>query len=109
TKDGNLVGTGETFDLTADKDFWDEIKRGLVDKETLTRKQSLHVLKTILNLKEGSCDYPGFSDTVTDRKSLDPRGMTKRERWADEESKSLGVGKLYNFTEHGLNNRHRWE
>ncbi|XP_027183076.1 uncharacterized protein LOC113781357 [Coffea eugenioides] len=109
TKDGNVIVTRETFDLTVDNDFWDEIKRGLVDKETLTRKQSLHVLKSILNLRAESCQYPGLSHTITDRKSLDLCGMTKRERWAEEEAKSLGVGKLYNLNDHHLDNRQRWE
>lgn len=67
------------------------------------------MLKTVSNFRKESCDYPGFSDPVTDGKSLVPRGMTKRERWADEEAKSLGVGRLYNFTERSFNNWQRWE
>ena len=67
------------------------------------------MLKSILNLRAESCQYPGLSHTITDRKSLDLCGMTKRERWAEEEAKSLGVGKLYNLNDHHLDNRQRWE
>ena len=36
TKDGNVIVTRETFDLTVDNDFWDEIKRGLVNSVWLS-------------------------------------------------------------------------
>ncbi|CAI9095603.1 OLC1v1031591C1 [Oldenlandia corymbosa var. corymbosa] len=107
-EDGNIFGTGKGFDLSASDEFWDEVRKGLVDEESLTRKQSLHVLKSTLRLKGESCN-PGFSDAVSGQKDLVPRGMTKRERWANEEAKSLGVGKINNSTEDNLNSWNRWE
>nr|POF01631.1 putative methyltransferase tarbp1 [Quercus suber] len=99
----------EEFDIRAEKEFWDEIKRGLVDKEGLVRKQSLQILKNALNINGGSPSSSGVSEIkLCERESI-PRGMTKREQWADKEAKSMGVGKICNSDDLYLNSHQQWE
>ncbi|KAL4602312.1 hypothetical protein ACB092_10G044100 [Castanea dentata] len=99
----------EEFDIRAEKEFWDEIKRGLVDKEGLVRKQSLQILKNALHINGGSPSSSGVSEiNLCERESI-PRGMTKREQWADKEAKSMGVGKICNSDDLHLNSRQQWE
>ncbi|KAJ6961038.1 hypothetical protein NC652_000044 [Populus alba x Populus x berolinensis] len=73
----------EEFDVRAEKEFWDEIKRGLVDEEGLRRNHK--------------------------RKHPVPHGMTKREMWADKEAKSLGVWEPCNSADSPLNSQQQWE
>ncbi|KAL2548019.1 tRNA/rRNA methyltransferase (SpoU) family protein [Forsythia ovata] len=56
----------ETFDLRDDREFWVEIKRGLLDKESLVRKLSLHILKTTLNLNLEGKSFSGVPEEVSD-------------------------------------------
>ncbi|KAK9275857.1 hypothetical protein L1049_023130 [Liquidambar formosana] len=105
----DMSGRAEEFDIRAEKEFWDQIKRGLVDKEGLVRKQSLHILKTALNVNEGSQCSSGVSEKTLHEKISIPHGMTKRGLWADKEAKSLGVGKFNNSVDPCLNNQRRWE
>ncbi|GKV10777.1 hypothetical protein SLEP1_g22096 [Rubroshorea leprosula] len=102
------MSDGEEFDIKTEKEFWNEIKRGLVDKESLVRKQSLHILKRVLCASGGSQYNSGFSEDKLQRKHPG-HGMTKRELWADKEAKSLGVGKLCSVAESGFNSRQQWE
>ncbi|KAJ0047909.1 hypothetical protein Pint_15756 [Pistacia integerrima] len=99
----------EEFDITAERELWDEIKRGLVDEEGLVRKQSLHILKTVLQISGESQAYSSVSERNSQEKHSTPRGMTKRELWAATEAKSLGVGKLGNSIDSGLKGRQQWE
>ncbi|GLT91144.1 hypothetical protein SLE2022_090460 [Rubroshorea leprosula] len=102
------MSDGEEFDIKTEKEFWNEIKRGLVNKEGLVRKQSLHILKRVLCASGGSQYNSGFSEDKLQRKHPG-HGMTKRELWADKEAKSLGVGKLCSVAESGFNSRQQWE
>ncbi|PIN08693.1 hypothetical protein CDL12_18734 [Handroanthus impetiginosus] len=105
----NVGGSEETFDLRDDEEFWNEIKRGLLDKESLMRKQSLHILKTTLNLsKERKC-YSDILEEVSDDRGSSSRMTSKRGRWADEEAKSLGVGRICNHNESSFPGLYRWE
>ncbi|KAF9689746.1 hypothetical protein SADUNF_Sadunf01G0124300 [Salix dunnii] len=99
----------EEFDVRAEKEFWDEIKRGLVDGEGPVRKQSLHILKTILQISGGSQCHSGVSEKKSPEKHPIPHGMTKREMWADKEAKSLGVWELCNLADSPLNSQQQWE
>ncbi|KAB5573980.1 hypothetical protein DKX38_001174 [Salix brachista] len=98
----------EEFDVRAEREFWDEIKRGLVDGEGPVRKQSLHILKTVLQISGGS-QCPGVSEKKSPEKHPIPHGMTKREMWADKEAKSLGVWELCNSADSPLNSQQQWE
>lgn len=100
---------GEEFDIKADKDFWDEIKRGLVDKESSVRKQSLHILKKALSLNE-RVNTSTVPKTISSGKDNNVRGITKRERWANKEANSLGVGQICSQHEIVTNSRQQqWE
>lgn len=86
-----------------------------VHKESLVRKQSLHMLKTALGINE-SGQTQSFSGGVLEAESHSRGdgggsggGMTKRELWADKEAKSLGVGKMCSPIESFLNSRQKWE
>lgn len=79
------------------------------DEERLVRKQSLHILKTVLQINGGSQCYSGVSEKKSQEKNSVPHGMTKREMWADKEAKSLGVGKLCNSVDFPLNVQQQWE
>lgn len=99
----------EEFDVRAEREFWDEIKRGLVDEEGLVRKQSLHILKTVLQISGGSQCHSGVSEKKSQEKHPVPHGMTKREMWADKEAKSLGVWEPCNSADSPLNSQQQWE
>ncbi|KAL5551309.1 hypothetical protein UlMin_001485 [Ulmus minor] len=98
----------EGLGIKAEKEFWDEIRTGLVNKEGLVRKQSLHILKTALHINGGG-QSSGVLEISSHRKNLVPHGMTKREVWAEEEAKSLGVDRICNSIEPILNSQQKWE
>ncbi|KAL3619436.1 hypothetical protein CASFOL_037006 [Castilleja foliolosa] len=103
TGDGGRV---ETFDLRVDQEFWDEIKRGLLDKESLLRKQSLHILKATLNLSNERKSNSCIPEEMSDERGSNSQAMGKRGRWANKEAQSLGVGKTCNHHESSFNG---WE
>ncbi|KAL8528968.1 hypothetical protein ACS0TY_006437 [Phlomoides rotata] len=108
-KDVNVNEREQTFDLRADKEFWDELARGLLDKESLVRKQSLHILKATLNLKEERKCYTDNLEELSDERGSNSRMMSKRGRWADQEAQSLGVGRICNHSELSSTRWYRWE
>ncbi|XP_023635654.1 uncharacterized protein LOC17880577 isoform X1 [Capsella rubella] len=93
------------FDFRSEHEFWDEIKKGLVVDESLVRKQSLHILKSVLSISEvnnTSAEKKPEADSVH-------RSMTKKETWAEKEAKSLGVGELYGSVDSGLSSQQEWQ
>ncbi|XP_022934778.1 uncharacterized protein LOC111441850 isoform X1 [Cucurbita moschata] len=103
-----MCDDGEESDI-ADKDLWEEIKRGLVDKESLVRKQSLHILNKAL-LIDGRDNASTIPKTISSEKDSNDRGITKKERWANKEAKSLGVGQICSQQEPVTNSRQQqWE
>ncbi|KAJ8763861.1 hypothetical protein K2173_003643 [Erythroxylum novogranatense] len=105
----NANGNVAEIDLKIEREFWSEIKRGLVDEERLLRKQSIHLLKATLQLKAGSEHFTIVAEKKPLETHLIPRGMTRRELWANKEAKSLGVGKLCDYGDSQLNNLQQWE
>ncbi|XP_073122421.1 uncharacterized protein [Henckelia pumila] len=103
------VGEEAIFDLRADKALWDEIKRGLLDKDGFVRKQSLHILKRMLNLSKKMELSTGIPTKLSDEKSSNSRFISKRGRWADNEAKSLGVGRVCHDNGSNLTGWQRWE
>ncbi|XP_058009472.1 uncharacterized protein LOC131168902 [Hevea brasiliensis] len=99
----------EEFDMRAEKEFWDEIKRGLVNEESIVRKQSLYILKSILQISGESQSNSSVSEKKSGEKHAVPPGMTKRAMWADKEAKSLGVGKLSGLVDSPLDSQQQWE
>ncbi|MBA0773322.1 hypothetical protein Gotri_008606, partial [Gossypium trilobum] len=108
-QNANMSDGAEEFDIRSEKDLWNEIKRGLVDEEGLVRKQSLHILKTLLCMDSGNQHHSDISEKKTQGKHSVPHGVTKRELWAYKEAKSLGVGKLCNSVDSGMNSQQQWE
>ncbi|KAK4338184.1 hypothetical protein RND71_042671 [Anisodus tanguticus] len=102
-----MSSTTEMFDLRAEKQFWDEMKKGLVDKESSVRKQSLFILRRTINLDEEN-QYQTDVKPI-DEGSLVHCGMTKRERWAEEEAMSLGVGIICKTSEFLSSSYQKWE
>ncbi|XP_050228591.1 uncharacterized protein LOC126677835 [Mercurialis annua] len=99
----------EEFDIRAERELWDEIKKGLVDAESLVRKQSLHILKGLLEISGGTrCDTLNPERRSQEECSV-TNGMTKRAIYADKEAKSLGVGKLCNSADSPFDIRQQWE
>ncbi|KAK3023238.1 hypothetical protein RJ639_043350, partial [Escallonia herrerae] len=105
--DGVNVGD-ETFELRTEKELWDEIRSGLIDVEGLVRKQSLYILKAMVNSSQEDMHDLGFSEVISSSKSSDLQGSTKKGRWADKEAKSLGVGKVCNPVDICLSNHQKW-
>ncbi|PPR83318.1 hypothetical protein GOBAR_AA37391 [Gossypium barbadense] len=108
-QNANMSDGAEEFDIRSEKDLWNEIKRGLVDEDGLVRKQSLHILKTLLCTDSGNQHHSDISEKKTQGKHSVPHGVTKRELWAYKEAKSLGVGKLCNSVDSGMNSQQQWE
>ncbi|CAJ2663943.1 unnamed protein product [Trifolium pratense] len=106
--DSDTVIKTEEFDIRGEKEFWDEIKTGLVDMESLVRKQSLHILKMAVNIQEGSNSLSSISKSNTNAQCSVPRGVTRKELWAYKEAKSLGVGKLSTLDELIYNSQQYW-
>ena len=86
-----------------------QTKPGQVDKESLVRKQSLHILKMALNVQGGTDSISSVSKNNTNGKHSVPHAMTKRERWAYKEAKSLGVGKLSTSDDLIFNSQQFWD
>lgn len=71
------------------------------------RKQSLYILKRTINLDEKN-QYQTSVKTI-DERSLAHHGMTKRERWAEEEAMSLGVGIIRKTSDFISSCYQKWE
>ncbi|XP_024987092.1 uncharacterized protein LOC112522227 isoform X1 [Cynara cardunculus var. scolymus] len=105
-EDDSVNGDG-TFDLRAEKEFWDEMKKGLVDKESIVRKQSLHVLKSTVTISQGK-QHTSVLESISNDTTSNSHGLTKRERWADKEAKSLGIESLCNSVGSDSSSRLKW-
>ncbi|KAK1306093.1 hypothetical protein QJS10_CPA10g01026 [Acorus calamus] len=114
----------EEYNITEEKEFREEICRGMVDKEALVRKQSLYVLKLSLDHYyhiQGSNEYqcsPIFSESnlilENDVKSFGGTDgstilMSKREKWAEKEARSLGVRETCILTQSNPKGWERWK
>ncbi|XP_072962129.1 uncharacterized protein [Typha angustifolia] len=114
----------DNFDITKVKEFWEEIRKGLVDKHASVRKQVLYVMKRLLSdyfsYTGSHCNQLGSEDSkfppdVKNTSATTPgctashSAMTRRERWADEEAKSLGVGDVSRIGECCLSSQDRWK
>ncbi|KAF8027338.1 hypothetical protein BT93_E0286 [Corymbia citriodora subsp. variegata] len=106
---GDTDGGEKEFDIRGEKEFWEEMKRGLVDKEGFLRKQSLHILKIVLGMNKEEQNCVGGLDKTSCDKQSNTRSLTKREQWAVKEARSLGVGKECNLSESLPDSRRKWE
>ncbi|KAL8088926.1 hypothetical protein AgCh_038625 [Apium graveolens] len=99
----------EVFDFRSEMEFWDEIKRGLVDKERLIRKQSLHILKASVITREKNQPLSGVSESLSSDIISATQALTKKGWWADKEAKSLGVGKVCSSADFVSNSQQKWD
>ncbi|XP_020262865.1 uncharacterized protein LOC109838846 [Asparagus officinalis] len=111
------------FDLRAEREFWKEIQRGLVDKDPCLRKLALHILKVSFNnysfSSHSNCHYLSSTskfvaaDSVEHTTSCNGTSLlaniTKRGKWAEEEAKSLGVGEVLHPDDGYLSSQERWK
>ncbi|XP_020081314.1 uncharacterized protein LOC109704964 isoform X3 [Ananas comosus] len=116
--------SSEDFDIRDTKEFWEEVRKGLVDRDGSVRKQALYVIKILLRNCSSSTesDFDQYcsgdsklpqdakrSSAATYCRTSSHATMTKRERWADEEAKSLGVGEVCHSDEFCSSSYDRWK
>ncbi|WCJ25750.1 tRNA/rRNA methyltransferase (SpoU) family protein [Euphorbia peplus] len=109
SENSDSIDRAEEFDVRDEKEFWDEIKRGLVDEESLVRKQSLHILKKALEISGGRQPTLSLQENKSLEKCPNPQGMGKRALWAEKEAKSLGVGEFCASIDSPLDVQQQWE
>ncbi|KAJ0644526.1 putative tRNA (guanosine(18)-2'-O)-methyltransferase [Helianthus annuus] len=100
--ENDSVSGDVTYYLRAEKDFWDEMKKGLVDKEHIVRKQSLYILKSTAITCETK-QKTSVSETTSNS-----HGLTKRERWANKEAKTLGIENLCDSIDSDSTSQRKW-
>ncbi|KAI5079464.1 hypothetical protein GOP47_0004943 [Adiantum capillus-veneris] len=80
------------FDILNETEFWNIVKSGLVDRDQLTRKRAVHILKEVS--KAGSpCQFMS-TQSLVDQKGLGSSfsgSFTKRDTYAALEARSLGL------------------
>ncbi|KAK1407772.1 hypothetical protein QVD17_39399 [Tagetes erecta] len=96
-----------TYDLRADKEFWDEMKKGLVDKQHIVRKQSLHILRNTTITCETK-QKTSVLGTISNETKSNSHGLTKRERWATKEAKTLGIDKICDPADSDSTSQRKW-
>ncbi|MQL85834.1 hypothetical protein Taro_018341 [Colocasia esculenta] len=111
----NITNAYEGFDIRAETRLCKEIRRGLVDKDASVRKHSLYILRKLLSdsFWMGSYDSPSLEPAIKSLatgacqdNTLSHSGMTKREKWADKEARSMHVGEMCTLSVNGLG---RWK
>lgn len=80
-----------------------------MDKESLVRKQSLHILKASVLTREKNQPLSGVSENLASDIISATQALTKKGRWADKEAKSLGVGKVCSSADFGTDNQQKWD
>ncbi|PWA72733.1 tRNA/rRNA methyltransferase (SpoU) family protein [Artemisia annua] len=105
--DDEFLSGDEIFDLRTEKEFWDEMKKGLVDKESIVRKQSLHILKSTAMNGKGK-RKASILETIPNESSSNSSALTKRERWAKKEAKSLGIESLCDSVDSNSSSQLKW-
>ncbi|KAJ6808227.1 uncharacterized protein M6B38_167710 [Iris pallida] len=105
------------FDITTEKEFWEEIRRGMVDGDATLRKQALYILKLALDnhssyssISDGQSTASAKTDQIIScNGTSEHSNMTKKGKWAEKEAKSLGVGEVCYSGEHCLSSQDRWK
>ncbi|CAM0871313.1 unnamed protein product [Alopecurus aequalis] len=103
----------QNFDLRNVTEFWFELRRGLVDKDSLLRKRAFYVLKISLSIfsseNDGSQQCSGSNPAALPGPAKSNTAVTKKERWANKEAKSLGVEEISQPGEHCSSGQDRWK
>ncbi|TKV98779.1 hypothetical protein SEVIR_9G583000v4 [Setaria viridis] len=105
----------QEFDLSNVSEFWNQLRKGLVDKDSFVRKQAFYVLTISLSIFTSSSLNDGNHHCSSKRLAALPAqtksntATTKRERWASKEAKSLGVRQTDQSDERCSNGQGRWK
>ncbi|GJN29982.1 hypothetical protein PR202_gb18253 [Eleusine coracana subsp. coracana] len=105
----------QEFDLRNVSKFWNELRSGLVDKDSLLRKHAFYVLKISLSIfttypvNDGTQHCSSRSSAALPAQNKSSTGATKRERWANKEAKSLGVKEVGQSGEDCSSGQDRWK
>ncbi|KAL3677602.1 hypothetical protein R1sor_027550 [Riccia sorocarpa] len=106
------------FDIRNDVLFWEELKSGLADADSLTRKRALFILRKALpGIQRSDAGSSTDADRIQTESNTSGISMnrtgnqnsSKRSKWAEKEAGFLGVGAVRDkLTEvHGW--RQRWD
>lgn len=71
------------------------------------RKQSLHILRNTAitcETKQKTC----VLETISNEAKSNSHGLTKRERWANKEAKTLGIDKLCDPVDSDSTSQRKW-
>ncbi|CAA6657138.1 unnamed protein product [Spirodela intermedia] len=101
--EGHVDNVDGDYNIREDDKFWEEIRKGLVDKDTSVRKHSLYILKKLLrdSCNRGLDCTQSSADSDPIAKSL-VMAMPPEDIWADKEAKSMGVGEVCGLNVNGL-------
>ncbi|PUZ43320.1 hypothetical protein GQ55_9G652300 [Panicum hallii var. hallii] len=104
----------QEFDLRNVREFWNQLRKGLVDKDSFVRKQAFYVLTISLSIftssgNDGSQHCSSKSSAALPAQTKSNTATTKRERWANKEAKSLGVREMDQSDERCSNGLDRWK
>jgi hypothetical protein len=84
-----------------------------VDKDALVRKQAFYLLKISLSIfssgNDGNQQCSGSSPAALPGQAKSNTAVTKKERWANKEAKSLGVEEIAQSGEHCSSGQDRWK
>lgn len=75
----------------------------------MIRKQSLYILKRVMLINEAGQLNSIASEKKSHQRGSVSCGMTKRDIWAEEEAKSLGVGQMCDLTDSYLTEMQKWK
>ncbi|RLN39238.1 uncharacterized protein C2845_PM01G00170 [Panicum miliaceum] len=104
----------QEFDLRNVREFWNQLRKGLVDKDSFVRKHAFYVLTISLSIftssgNDGSQHCSSKSSAALPAQTKSNTATTKRERWANKEAKSLGVREMDESDERCSNGLDRWK
>ncbi|KAL2636392.1 hypothetical protein R1flu_007871 [Riccia fluitans] len=108
----------QVFDIRNDILFWEELKTGLADADSLTRKRALFILRKALpgiqptDAGSSSDAYQKPSESHSSGKSMNRtsnQNSSKRSQWAEKEAGFLGVGAVRNKFTAVDGWRQRWD
>lgn len=117
------INIDEEFDLRGNAILWEQVQIGLVDRDSSVRKMTLYILKSLLSCFSSSllsgnnhCFLYSLQPAANAKKAAimsqnrntSHDGLTKREKWAEKEAKSMGVGEVRHLDGICSNGVERW-
>ncbi|KAH0448169.1 hypothetical protein IEQ34_021969 [Dendrobium chrysotoxum] len=118
------INIDEEFDLRGNEMLWKQVQIGLVDRDSSVRKMALYILKSLMNYNSSSLlsrNDQCFSNSLqsaadakkvaimSQDRNTSHDGLTKREKWAEKEAKSMGIREVCHLDGICLNGVERWK